>query len=142
VKKRRGFTLLELMITIVVTLFSLMGFLGLHITLTRGNDSASRSAEAIAVGQREIESLRKQRSTDMMNTLTGSTATVPPVTKTNFFTALGRNGVSYQVDVNVTTVGTSGNLWLIRVIVSWTDDGSALVHSVPIELIRTVQEAL
>ncbi len=140
--KRRGFTLLELMITIVVTLFSLMGLLGLHLTLARGNDSASRSAEAIAVGQREMESLRKERSTDMMNTLTGSPTSVPPVTKTNFFTALGRNGVSYQVDVDVTLVGTSGNLWLIRVVVSWTDDGSALVHTVPVELIRTVQEIL
>jgi prepilin-type N-terminal cleavage/methylation domain-containing protein len=142
VNRRRGFTLLELMITIVVTLFSLMGILGLHLTLTRGNDSASRSAEAVAVGMKEIESLRKQRSTDMMNTLTGSSATLPPVVKTNFFTALGRNAVSYQVDVNVTTVGTSGNLWLIRVLVSWTDDGSTAIHSVPVELIRTVQEVL
>jgi type IV pilus assembly protein PilV len=140
--RERGFTLLELLITMVVTIFGLMGIMALHVSLTQGNDSASRTQEAIAVGTQSIEMLRSKRITDMANTLVGSTSATPPIDVPNFTTVLGRNNVSYTVDVHVTTVPTATNLWRVRVEVHWTDDGSLTAHTIPFEVIRTVQEAL
>ncbi|MDB4959439.1 MAG: hypothetical protein JWO36_7008 [Myxococcales bacterium] len=140
--RERGFTLIELLITMVVTVFGLMGVLALHISLTQGNDSASRSQEAVAIGAQVLEQLRSQRIDQMTKTLTGSTTATPPINVTNFATKLGRNGVSYQVDVHVVTANVTGNLWRIRVEVIWTDDSSSLSHDIPLEIIRTVQDAL
>ncbi|HUJ60106.1 MAG TPA: prepilin-type N-terminal cleavage/methylation domain-containing protein [Kofleriaceae bacterium] len=137
-----GFTLIELMITLVVTVFGLMGMMALHISLTAGNDAASRSQEALAVGSEVMESLRSKRATDMMMALTGSTTTLPPVDIINYQTLSGRNGVSYQVDAHVSQVGASANLWKLRIVVNWVEDSSSQTHTLPIELVRTTQEAL
>jgi prepilin-type N-terminal cleavage/methylation domain-containing protein len=140
--KQRGFTLLELMITLVVTLFGLMGVMAVHLSMTAGSANAGRNAEAVAVGTQMLESLRAQRPTDMMQTLTGSPTALPPIDLTSYTTKTGRNGVSYGIDVHVAAVGTTTNLWRIRVEVKWTEDSSTISHTLPFEVIRTAQEAL
>ena len=141
-RTQRGFTLMELLIAMVVTVFGLMGIMALHISLTQGTDTVSRSQEAIAIGGQVTESLRSQRGTDMAKTLTGSSTALPPFSVTNYTTKLGRNGVSYQVDVAVTAMGTTSNLWRLRVTVNWVDDASNQAHALPMEIIRTAQDAL
>jgi prepilin-type N-terminal cleavage/methylation domain-containing protein len=140
--RQRGFTLMELLIAMVVTVFGLMGIMALHISLTQGTDTVNRTQEAVSIGAQVAESLRGQRGTDMAKTLTGSSTALPPYSVTNFMTKLGRNGVSYTVDVQVTAMGASSNLWKIRVVTNWTDDASNQTHALPIEMIRTAQEAL
>ena len=60
-KGQRGFTLLELLITLSVTTIGLIGLLSLHLSVTRGNDGASRSAEAQQIGAGILEGLRASR---------------------------------------------------------------------------------
>ena len=133
---------MELLVTLIVTAFGLMGVMALHLSMTSGGENAGRNAEAVAVGTQIVESLRAQRPTDMMQTLTGSSVSVPPVDLTGYTTKTGRNGVSYTIDVHVAAVGTSGSLWRVRVEVKWTDDTSTTGHTLPFEVIRTSQEAL
>jgi prepilin-type N-terminal cleavage/methylation domain-containing protein len=141
----RGFTLLELLITLSVTTIGLVGLLGLHLSVTRGNDGASRSAEAQQIGAATLESLRAQRIDDLMITLTGASAVVstPPYVTA----ATGRGGMAYTVTTTVTAL--TGSLIRIRVVTSWTEDGGTrgdnggqLDHALPLEVIRTVEEAL
>ena len=141
-KSQRGFTLMELLITMVITIFGLMGVMALHISLTQGNDTVNRTQEAVAIGSQALETLREMRPTDMAKALTGSSTATPPYSLTNFTTKLGRNGVSYSVDVSVTAMGATSNLWRIRVVTNWVDDAGNQAHALPIELIRTAQEAL
>jgi prepilin-type N-terminal cleavage/methylation domain-containing protein len=146
---QRGFTLLELLITLSVTTIGLIGLLSLHLSVARGNDGASRSAEAQQIGAGVLEGLRAQSATSMMNTLTGSSTTQPPVTAP-VITFTGRAGMTFTVQRSVTALtGTSSNLWKIRVVTSWTEDGGTLGsnggqldHSLALEVIRTVEEAL
>jgi prepilin-type N-terminal cleavage/methylation domain-containing protein len=148
-KSQRGFTLLELLITLSVTTIGLIGLLSLHLSVARGNDGASRSAEAQQIGAGVLEGLRSQSATGMMLTLTGSSATQPPVTAPAF-TVAGRAGMTFTVVREVTAlVGASSNLWRIRVVTSWAEDGGTfgsnggqLDHSLALEVIRTVEEAL
>ena len=143
----RGFTLLELLITLSVTTIGLIGLLSLHLSITRGNDGASRSAEAQQIGTIELEALRAQSSSEMMRTLTGSPTSSPPVTAP-VKTVVGRGGMTYRITRSV-LVPSGTNLWRIRVETAWTDDGAAaganggqLDHMLPLEVVRTQEEAL
>ncbi len=147
---QRGFTLLELLITLSVTTIGLIGLLSLHLSIVRGNDGASRSAEAEQIGAAAIESLRSQRTSAMMLTLAGSSTAVPPATAP-VMTVTGRGGMTYRVTRSVTALtSASASLWRIRVETAWTEDGGTtgsnntgqLDHMVPLEVVRTVEEAL
>lgn len=141
-RQQSGFTMVELLITLVVTVFGLMGAMALHASLARGNENAGRTNEATSVATQVVESLRGARSADMMQDLTGSSTTLPPVDVTGYTTVLGRNGMSYTLDVHVAEVTGQPNLWRIRVEVKWTDDNSTAQRMIPFEVVRTMQEAL
>jgi len=146
---QRGFTLLELLITLSVTTIGLIGLLSLHLSVARGNDGASRSAEAQQIGASELEALRAQRLTDMMQTLTGSPNFVLP-TAPRIRTVAGRGGMTFTVTSTVVALpAASASLMRIRVVTSWTEDGGVLGanngqldHSLSLEVIRTVEEQL
>jgi prepilin-type N-terminal cleavage/methylation domain-containing protein len=150
VRRARGFTLLELLITLSVTTIGLVGLLSLHLSIARGNDGASRSAEAQQIAVGEIESLRAQSIGKMMETLTGSTALLLPMVTPHVRTVLGRGRMSFTVTTTVSALpGLSASLLRIRTVVSWTEDGAGsganggqLDHAIPLEVVRTLQEAL
>lgn len=148
-RHERGFTMVELLVTLSVTTIALIGLLALHITVARGNDGAGRSIEAVGVANGTMEQLRAQRPLDMLKTITGSATAVPPQDVT-LSTVAGRNGVTYRRRVVVTPLtAASASLWRVRVEVGWTDDGAAqgaaggiYDHLVAVELVRTIEEAL
>lgn len=132
--------MIELLITLVVTVFGLMGAMALHASLARGNDVAGRTSEATAVGTQVLEQLRGARTADM---LTALSASGPPVDVAPYTTILGRNGMSYSVDVHIAEVSGQPNLWRLRVEVHWTDDNAnGEEHMIPFEVVRTIQEQL
>lgn len=161
-RRERGFTLLELLMTLGVTTVGLLGLLSLHLSLVRGNDGASRAAEATQIGHTALESLRAARNTEELATLlTGNPGAAPPFDvpwcrrEANVVeaTALGRGGMTYRCRVVVVVVplpaGAPANLWRIRVEVGWTEDGAAqgaedgrLDHLIAVEVIRSIEEQL
>ena len=159
-RREGGFTLLELLMTLGVTTVGLVGLLSLHLSIVRGNDGASRVAEATQLGHATLESLRAARSArEMVELLTGNPGDTPPIdvqwcnrnSNNNVEpTATGRNGMTYRcrvVVVELSSVSTS--LWRIRVEIGWTDDGAApgaqggiLDHLIAVEVIRTAEESM
>jgi prepilin-type N-terminal cleavage/methylation domain-containing protein len=144
---QRGFTLLELLITLSVTTIGLVGLLSLHLSVARGNDGATRSAEAQQLCVNELEALRAMDFATLMVALAGP-GTGFPRTRTN--PALGRGGFPYTVTSTLTDLPTiSSNLVKIRVVTTWAEEGAtfsggsgAFDHSLALEVIRTVQESL
>lgn len=135
----RGFTMMELMVTLVISVFGLLGVLGMHATLSRGVSANDQTQEAIAFGSRTLETLRAMRVDDMVSSIS-STATTPPLAQTSYATLAGRNGISYQADVAVTEVTGTASLWRLRVEVSWTEGGES--HRIPVEVLRTTRDSL
>ena len=148
-RRQRGFTLLELLITLSVTTIGLIGLLALHLSIARGNDGASRAAEAEQITATALEDLRGQSPGTLMRTLTGNPLALPPATAAAY-TVLGRNGMPYRVTRSVTALNAaSTSLWLIRVSTSWGEEGAAigavgdpLTHTIALEVIRTIEERL
>ncbi|HEX3481267.1 MAG TPA: prepilin-type N-terminal cleavage/methylation domain-containing protein [Kofleriaceae bacterium] len=144
----QGFTLLELLITLSVTTIGLIGLLALHLSIARGNDGASRAAEAEQITTTALEELRAQSVRTMMKTLTGNPLSMPPATATAY-TVRGRNGLPYNITRSVTVTAASPSLWLVRVSTSWGEEGATigsagdpLTHTIALEVIRTIEEQL
>lgn len=160
VQRRRregGFTLLELLMTLGVTTIGLVGLLSLHLGLVRGNDGASRAAEATQLGHATLESLRAAHHRDMLEDLTGNPLAPLPIDvnwcrRDNgvvLATVVGRNGMTYRCRVVVVSPPGAPGLSRIRVEIGWTDDGAEqgaqdglLDHLIAVEVIRTVEEEL
>lgn len=144
--------------TLGVTTIGLVGLLSLHLGIVRGNDGASRAAEATQIGHSTLESLRAAHHRDMLELLTGNPLAPLPIDvgwcrRDNGVAAgstIGRNGMRYRCRVVVVTPpGAPPGLTRIRVEIGWTDDGAApgaqdglLDHLIAVEVIRTVEEAL
>ena len=149
-KHQRGFTLLELLVTLGITVVGLTGLMSLHVAVIRANDSTAKNGEAVAIAQETLETLRADTLTDLLARF--STTTLPVNSSLN--TVAGRGGITFRRQVQITELtAASTDLIKIRVVVQWSDDntngsgsgsGSASVydHQVSLELIRTVQEAL
>lgn len=145
---QRGFTLLELLITLGVTTIGLVGLLSLHVSVRRGNDGASRSAEAQQLAATQIESLRGSKLDAMSQLLAGTpTFTLPLGPKVE--TRAGRAGMTYTLTTTVTAVAASASLMKIRVVAAWAEDGATLGtsngqldHQLALEVIRTMEEQL
>jgi type IV pilus assembly protein PilV len=141
----RGFTLLELLVTMGVTVIGLAGLLALHVTTLRGNDVAGRSGEAISLAQQQLEALRDSTIKDLLDNL-GNGDEVDR----DLDTVAGRGGMTYRPHVIVEPLPeASADLYRVRVEMSWTDDGAAEGaengvhdHTVSLEIIRTKQELL
>jgi prepilin-type N-terminal cleavage/methylation domain-containing protein len=144
-----GFTLLELLITMAVTVIGLMGLMSLHLTTTRGNDIASRSGEGVTIAQQTLEDLRARAFKDMVEALTGNRNTALPIDVV-LNVVQGRNGMSYRRRAIVQEMTTaSTGLVRVRLEVSWTDDGAIQGsdngvhdHVLALEVLRTRVEAM
>jgi prepilin-type N-terminal cleavage/methylation domain-containing protein len=145
-RRQRGFTLLEMLITMVVTVIGLTGLLSLHVVTAKGNATTSRSGEGVAEAEATLEEIRGLSMTAMFAEF--GVATLP--IDANLNTVAGRAGTTFTRRVQVTEMtAASTNLVKIRVEVGWTDAGAApgseggmYDHLVSFELIRTVSEAL
>jgi prepilin-type N-terminal cleavage/methylation domain-containing protein len=154
VRRERGFTLLELLITLGVTTIGLVGLLSLHLSVARGNDGASRAGEAEQLCASELESLRAEVSTaaaplsGLMTLFNGNPALVLPSTRIRF--AAGRANLQYKITSTVSSMAAvSAGLVKIRTVVQWAEDGAALGaaggafdHQIALEILRTVEESL
>ncbi len=138
-RRQGGFTLMELMVALVVTMFALMGLVALNTTFSQGSAALNQSQEAVSVGKLVLEELRGKRTAELLTELTGSTAATPPFDRTSYKSLAGRNGMTYTVDVAVASV--TATLWRMRVVVRWTDDTNQS-KQLPLELLRPSTEAL
>ena len=145
-RHQRGFTLLELLVTLGITVIGLTGLMSLHVATIRGNDSTAKNGEAVAVAQETLETLRAETLTNLQTRFTSL-----PI-DANLDTVVGRNGITFRRRVLITELtAASSDLIKLRVVVQWSDDnangtgtGTASIydHQVSLELIRTVQESL
>lgn len=148
--EQSGFTLIEILVTMTITVIGLTGLLSLHMATVKGNQIASRSAEATTLAQEVLEELRARPVDDgTIKSIVGQYGALP-ITNQLYDTVIGRAGMTYPVHMSVNELTTmSEDLIRIRVEVSWADDGAdpatadeTLKHSIALEIVRTRQEAL
>jgi type IV pilus assembly protein PilV len=106
-----GFTLIEVLITLIILSISLLALAGLMARTTRTNASGAQVTEATTIAQDRMERLRATRWQDIPVGDTGDQV-------------IGSTGLTYGRNSNVVL---NGNLRTATVTVNWTDRGD---HSV------------
>ncbi len=149
IRRRRGqagFTLLELLVTMAVTVLGLLGLMAMHVATVKGNEATARSAAAVAVAQ---DTLEAHRSMTYAALIAEFGATDLPVDAT-LDTVVGRDGTTYTRRVLLSEVpGVSRDVIKLRVEVGWTEDHAAAGsnggindHKVGLEIVRSTAEGL
>jgi prepilin-type N-terminal cleavage/methylation domain-containing protein len=141
---QRGFTVIEVLITLAVTLIGLGGLMTLHHVISEGTATAGRMAEASSVAEAALEDVRRAP----FATLEAQLGAVP--IDVELETAHGRNERVYGRHLTIETIDSvSEDLFRVRIEVTWSDDGAVAGaedgihdHTFVLETFRTRQESL
>jgi prepilin-type N-terminal cleavage/methylation domain-containing protein len=123
-KKQKGFTLVEILIALALSLVGLMGLMALQLLAVRSNANSRNFAEATALAQEKIESLQST-----------SYVSIAAATESNLGATPGATLTPYT---RITTVADNGSYKTISVAVSWSDDYRAgKTHAVTLYLVKS-----
>lgn len=119
--QQAGFTLIEILVTLGLTMVALAGLLSLNVAITRGNAMASQTSEAVAMAKSVMEEIRNLPA-NQINATTGLYVT--PVLRD------GRN-TSFVVQANYSPVtldasDPAGTTFRVRVQVAWLENTEKL----------------
>ncbi len=149
-KGEKGFTLMELLIVMGISLFGLAGLMSVYTSTAGANLNVGLSAEAIDVCEQTMEGFRSMSIPDIEAVVEYGAITTGgwgPVDHADG-NVLGRNDAVFARKISATEIAGSPGLVRLRVEVQWLDDGGdpSLLpgeeHSVALEMVRTRLEAL
>lgn len=108
-KNQKGFTLIEVMISMLIFAIGILGMAPMMVTSMFGNAYSREETQATVLAQDKFEKLAKQASISPL-----------PWTEntSNLYTIYSRNT---RVDDNSTDAGVPVGLYKIKVTVNWTD---------------------
>jgi prepilin-type N-terminal cleavage/methylation domain-containing protein len=143
-RDQHGFTMIEILATLAVTLIGLGGLLTLHHVISEGTASSSQMAEASSIAEEALEEVRQLRFT-ALETRFGAV----PI-EVDLEPASGRNERVYERHLLVETLAAvSADIFRVRIEVTWTEAGAAAGsddgahdHTFVLETFRTRQEAM
>src|SRR3954471_7570480 len=110
---KRGFTLIEVMIAMVLTALAVMGIIALYVTETRASGFSRHTTEAAVLAQDKLEYLRARGPAAVVNT-----------TEANITERAVAGGIYTRIAAESLTATYAD----IAVTVSWSDDG--IPHSI------------
>jgi type IV pilus assembly protein PilV len=113
-----GFTLIEIMITLVILSVGLTALAGLQVSAIKGNTFSKRMTAAVSIANQKLEQIK---DTDYANILSESSA---QITQSN---------MRFTRQVTVTNNSPLANTKTVNVTVTWSDGSNS--HSVPITTI-------
>jgi prepilin-type N-terminal cleavage/methylation domain-containing protein len=105
----KGFTLLEVLITLIILSVALLALAGMMVTTTRNNASGGYVTEAATLAQDKLEEFRVSSWERLLPTTSGP-QTDPSIK--------GSTGLSYARSWNI---AQDNNIKTITIAVSWTD---------------------
>jgi type IV pilus assembly protein PilV len=113
-----GFTLIEIMITLVILSIGLTALAGLQVSAIKGNTFSKRMTAAVSIANQKLEQIK---DTDYANILSESS------------TQITQSNMLFTRQVTVTNNSPLANTKTVNVTVTWSDGSNS--HSVPITTI-------
>jgi prepilin-type N-terminal cleavage/methylation domain-containing protein len=106
-RSERGFTMVEVMVSLLLTAVAAMGILGVYLAQTRASGYSRHTSEAVILAQDKFEQLRTQAAA----TTSGSDANI------------NERGVATGLFTRGWTVALNAGYADIVVTVTWSEDG-------------------
>jgi type IV pilus assembly protein PilV len=110
-----GFTLIELMITLVILSIGLVALAGLQVSAIKGNTFSKRMTAAVTIANQKLEQIK---DTAYANILSESS------------TQITQSNMTFTRQVMVTNNTPLANTKTVNVTVTWSDGSNS--HSVPV----------
>ena len=114
-----GFTLIEIMITLVILSIGLVALAGLQVTAIKGNTFSKRMTAAVSIANQKLEQIKDMAYGDILS----QSPTQITITEGN------QSSMNFTRQVTVTN-GPLANTKTVNVTVTWS--GSSKSYSVPI----------
>ncbi len=115
-----GFTLIEILVTLALTMVALAGLLSLNVAITRGNATAAQSSEAVAITKSVMEEIRAAPATSLGSTGPFSTPSLRDGRNTTFVIQATYQGMTLIIG------DPPNSTFKIRVEVSWLENAEKL----------------
>lgn len=149
-----GFSLVEILVALTITVIGLVGLMSLHAAMIRGNREDVRFADATTLAQRALEELRALPIVDNDPSSIGPDNIQArfgnlPIADVIYDKTVSDSGVTYLLRLSATPI--SGTLVRLGMRVEWLANGEdpegATVapeerHSISVEMIRSTLEML
>lgn len=111
---QHGFTLLELLVTVLILTIGLLGTAGLTAGIIRGNSFSKNITSATAVAQTQLEAIQRAGyAAAVINDVSGP------------FKSSDSASMSGMTFTRVTAISTASNMKTITVTVSWSEANNA-----------------
>lgn len=112
-RTEQGFTLIEVLVTMLILVFGLLGTAGLTTGIIRGNFYAKNVTSATAIAESELEKVQRVGYASVTSTQFPSPQTV------------SMGGVSFTKTTIIDNDTPATNMKRVRVTISWTESSSA-----------------
>ncbi len=139
-----GFTMVEVLVTLAVTLIGLTGVVAMHTSSARSNRLSKETTGATSICERTMEQLRAMSVDEIVATL--GEGELPFDTG---LTDVDTGHVTYTRSLSAEEVEASPGLVLFRIDVDWTEsngqsgaEGGRYDHTISLEVVRTKLELL
>ena len=113
-----GFTLIEIMITLVILSIGLLSLVGLQVSAIKGNTNSKRMTTAVSIAEKKIEQIKNSPYDNIQSESTQQ---------------VSEGGINFTQQVTVTTNNPLQNTKKIDITVSWK--GGSKSYSVPLSTI-------
>jgi Tfp pilus assembly protein PilV len=130
-RSQGGFTMMEILVSLLLTMIGLAGVLMMQATSVKGNRRSAQFTTASNMAEEVMEDARSTATTTLLNGVT--------------YAAQVRNGVSYGITLTAAEVTTGSNLVRLTVRVTYSEDNDTTTsddRTASFELIRTKTETL
>jgi prepilin-type N-terminal cleavage/methylation domain-containing protein len=157
---QRGFSLIEILVAMTVTIIGLAGLMSVYTTTVQGNSRAARTVLASTVAQQTMDELRSLPVQAPVVGYQGDTleskvgGAFPAFDVELLPRTVASDGTPFKRVVTVEPIVVPGQplsqLLRIRLVISWADEGanvdtttdSRLKHDIVLESVRTRQDLL
>jgi type IV pilus assembly protein PilV len=109
-RREQGFTLLEVLVTVLILTFGLLGTLGLTTGVIRGNFFSKNITSATAIAQNQLEAVQNEGYLK-------ATTTYFPATAVN----VTMGGVNFTRTTSITNNSPASNMRTVSVTVTWNE---------------------
>jgi prepilin-type N-terminal cleavage/methylation domain-containing protein len=130
-RKQSGFTLMEVLVALVITIIGLAGVLMMQASTVKSNRQNAEFTRASMIAEETLEGARSTKITTLLNGVT-----VP---------AQVYNGISYNITLTAQELSTGSNLVLITAAVTYSEDNDTSTaddRTARFQMIRTKTETL
>ena len=141
---QQGFSLIEVLVALTVTVIGVMGLLTMHVSAIRGNQYISKAAEANVIAKGTFERLRGQTIDEIEARFSPL-----PIVDWVMNPVSGHAGQVYRRQLNVAVSPLSTELIWFQIDVMWTDEGATPGsnggihdHTISLETVKTRGETL